>query len=405
MTQLNPVQLVGAAALFLPALVWAIVATDLWSFVLRVRPRNEMSRLMPWLTTLVAAFFFVATIFTLLPQELHERPPPLLIALYILQDTIIILAMALTRHLSMVMAPEAPTPSRRWLIAHYGVAALIIVVCVNPHVLPGATWDAKLYAMRIIHFTYIIVMLVLSVARAARFARRGLWRPGSLGDLRTADIVVLTAGVLGVAVLFVVLLRPERARLDDAVVAAAPERRVGLALATPFAVRALGAGRPRAGRHGRSTSSSSAASIGRRAPVAAGRAARISSRCCSSPRCSRRSAADPAQAPSARGRRPPGVPPPSPPPVASCRRRSCGCRRSSASSNAAGAPWKSFVRIMHLRGAGVLLDDGTVVAVGSIDMEPLRRVWPRGTRRAARCRPRCSAAGSSASCRWTSRRR
>ena len=34
---------------------------------------------------------------------------------------------------------------------------------------------------------------------------------------------------------------------------------------------------------------------------------------------------------------------------------------------------------MQLRGAGILLDeDGTVVAAGEIDMEPLRRVWPRG---------------------------
>jgi signal transduction histidine kinase len=39
-----------------------------------------------------------------------------------------------------------------------------------------------------------------------------------------------------------------------------------------------------------------------------------------------------------------------------------------------------FVRIMELRGAGVLLEaDGTALTAGAIDVEPLQRVWPRGT--------------------------
>jgi signal transduction histidine kinase len=377
MNQLNPAQLVGAAALFLPAWVWAIVATDMWSFVLRVRPRNEMSRLLPWLTTLAATFFFVATIFTLLPQELHERPSPLLIALYILQDTIIILAMALTRHISMVMSPAAPTPSRRWLIAHYGVAALIIAVCANPQVLPGATWDAKIYAMRIIHFTYIIVMLVLSVARAARFARRGLWRPGSLGDMRTADIVVLTAGVIGMAVLFVVLLLPGVHGWTTPAWLPLLNGGVGLALATPFAVRALGL-----------VMRETVVMLVNLAVVAlvywgtrfllvrAGPtfAALVHFAAVCTPVL----LLVPTQAwlRGAVGRLL----------FRSYRRRQfelqeavlrlspelgiveC-CRRA----------MQELVRILQLRGAAILLDqDDTEVAVGAINMEPLRRVWPRG---------------------------
>jgi signal transduction histidine kinase len=40
---------------------------------------------------------------------------------------------------------------------------------------------------------------------------------------------------------------------------------------------------------------------------------------------------------------------------------------------------EEFVRIMQLRGAGVLLEpDGTAISAGQIDLTPLQRVWPRG---------------------------
>jgi signal transduction histidine kinase len=38
-----------------------------------------------------------------------------------------------------------------------------------------------------------------------------------------------------------------------------------------------------------------------------------------------------------------------------------------------------FVRVMQLRGAGILLErDGTAIVSGQLDMAPLQRVWPRG---------------------------
>ena len=377
MSQLSPSQLVAAAASFLTALVWAIIATDLWSSFLRLRPRNEVSRLLPWLTTLAAAFFFVATIFALLPEALHVRRPPLLVALYVVYDTIIILTVALTRHLAMVMPPGARTPSRRWLFAHYGLAALVIALTVNPYVLPGATWQAQVHSMRIVHFTYIIAMLALSVARAARFARRGLWRPGSIGDLRTADIVVLTTGVLGAAVLFIALLRPNIHSWTMPLWVPLLSAAVGLALATPFAVRVLGV-------------------VVRETTVMVVNLAVVTIVYWCAMAAVARSGPEfvpllqfaavftpvllliPAQAwlrDVVRGllfrsrhrrqselqeavlRLSPELG------IVEC------CRRAMA----------EFVRILQLRGAGILLEhDGTAVAVGALNMEPLQRVWPRG---------------------------
>ena len=185
MTQLSTSQLFAAAVYFLPTLVWAAVSVDLWSFCLRLRPQNWQSRLLPWLTTLATCIFAVATVFTLLPLELHERRPPLLVAFYNLQDIIIILALALTRHLTMLGRPGAQPPSRRWLVMHYGLAAAIIALTIDPFVLPALASRSQLHLMRIIHFTYIIAMMALSVATISRFARRGLWRPGALGEMRT----------------------------------------------------------------------------------------------------------------------------------------------------------------------------------------------------------------------------
>jgi signal transduction histidine kinase len=329
------------------------------------------------LTTAAAAFFFVATIFALLPAELHARRPPLLVALYVVHDAIIILTVALTRHLAVVMGPGSRAPSRRWLFAHYGLAALVIASTVDPAVLPGATWQDHIHSMRTIHFTYIIAMLGLSVAHVARFARRGSWRPGSLGDLRTADIVVLTTGVLGAGVLFIALLQPGVHSWTAPWWMPLLNGAVGLALATPFAVRVLGL-----------VVRETTVMIVNLAVVAVVYWCAIAVLARSGPQFAPllQFAAVvtpvllllPAQAKlralvgrllyRSRHRRQfelqeallrlsPDVG------IVEC------CRRA----------MEEFVRILQLRGAGILLDhDGTAVAVGAFNMEPLQRVWPRG---------------------------
>jgi signal transduction histidine kinase len=263
------------------------------------------------------------------------------------------------------------------LFAHYGLAALVIASTVDPAVLPGATWQDHIHSMRTIHFTYIIAMLGLSVAHVARFARRGSWRPGSLGDLRTADIVVLTTGVLGAGVLFIALLQPGMHSWTAPWWMPLLNGAVGLALATPFAVRVLGL-----------VVRETTVMIVNLAVVAVVYWCAIAVLARSGPQFAPllQFAAVvtpvllllPAQAKlralvgrllyRSRHRRQfelqeallrlsPDVG------IVEC------CRRA----------MEEFVRILQLRGAGILLDhDGTAVAVGAFNMEPLQRVWPRG---------------------------
>jgi signal transduction histidine kinase len=377
MSQLHPSQLVAAAVYFLPALVWGIVATDLWAFVVRVRPRNALSRLLPWLTTMAAAFYVGEAVFALLPDDLHLRPPPWLTALYVAHDTIIILTVAVTLHLAKVMAPGVRTPSRRWLVAHYGLAALVIAIIINPHLLPGATREAQLHTMRVIHFAYIIVILALSVAHAARFARRGLWRPGSLGDLRTADIVVLTAGVLGAAVLFIALLRPGMHSWTTPWWVSLLNGAVGLTLATPFAVRVLGL------------------VVRETALMAVNLTVVAVVYWCATVLLARSGPQFVAQLQLAAVLTPVLLLVPAQPWLREAVGRALFRRRHRRQFELQEAVLRlspelgiaeccrramhELVRILQLRGAGILRDDdGTAVAVGALNMEPLRRVWPRG---------------------------
>src|SRR5262245_2307602 len=240
MTQLSTLQLAAAAAYFLPTLVFSIVAADLWEFCLRLRPRNQLSRLLPLLASAAAAFFFLQIIFTLLPDHMHGNPPAPLIALYMLADVLIIATVALTRHVAHLVPLSSPAPTRRWLLVNYGLAALATAISVDPHLIPAPTFQAQLVILRICHFSYIVAMLALSVWQVARHARRGLWRPGSLGDMRTADVVILSVGVLGCAALFVGVVRGTASGWAPQSWWPFVSAATGLTLATPFAVRILG---------------------------------------------------------------------------------------------------------------------------------------------------------------------
>jgi signal transduction histidine kinase len=377
MTQPSTWQLVAAAAYLLPSLVFAIVAGDLWEFNLRVRPRNQLSRLMPWLASTATCFFFLQIVFAMLPIDIHRQPPPPLVLLYIFADAVILTTVALTCHVSRLVPLAAAPPSRRWLLINYGLAAVFIILSIDPQLIPAATWDEQLKIMNISHFTYIVAALAVSVWQVARHARRGLWRPGSLGDMRTADVIILTFGVLGSAVLFVAIVRTRSEGWDEQSWLPFLSASVGLSLATPFAVRILG-------RVVRTvtltfinlavvgalywTAQNAAAAVAPELrpifqlaalflPILLLMPAQAPLRELIDRLLFRRRFIRQAELQAALVQLSPELG------IVEC------CRRA----------MEAFVRIMQLRGAGVLLDeDGTVVVAGEIDMEPLRRVWPRG---------------------------
>ena len=371
------IQLVAATIYFVPTLVWAIIAADLWRFRLRVRPRNQVSRLLTWLSSLVTAFFVLAIVFSLLPLDLHAHPPLVLVALYILDDVILILAMALTRHLAWVVPLSSGPPTRQWLLVHYGLVGLLIVLAADPNLIPAPTWEGKLFVMQAVFHTYIVAMLGLSIVHVAQFARRGPWRAGALGDLRTADIVILTCGVLGVIVMFVALIASHAGTWRNPIWMPILSAAVGLALATPFAVRMLGTVLREVAVTAVNLGVVACCYWGARAAAAVSAPelegvvqlaaifvpvlllipAQAPLRGAIDRIVFRRTLRRQAELQSALLRLSPELG------IVECCRRAMG----------------EFIRIMQLRGAGIVLEhDGTAVAVGQIDLGPLQRAWPRG---------------------------
>src|SRR5262249_53380133 len=85
----------------------------------------------------------------------------------------------------------------------------------------------------------------LAVGRAlggrswVRMVRRGAWRPGGLGEVRSTDVVLILAGVVGAAGwVLVSMWRSPMSPASPALLVY--DMLVGLGLAAPLAVRALG---------------------------------------------------------------------------------------------------------------------------------------------------------------------
>jgi signal transduction histidine kinase len=382
MSQPSAPQLFAAALYLFTTLVWSVIAADLWQFRLRLRPRNPMSRLLPWLCSAVAGLFASALIFALVPAETHALRPWPLVALYTFQDAIIVVAIALTRHLALLMPTGVSRPTRRWLVGNYSLAAAIVALTVAPIPFMAAMPVSAVAVIRTIHFGYIVIMLGLTVAHVARFARRGLWSPGSLGDMRTADVVALTVGILVAVVLFSALVSVGEYSWVRPTWVVILNTALGLTLAVPFAVRVLGllvrelsvmgvnllvasgvyALVTALGARYGSAPGSVFQLVGVFAPILLLIPAQAPLRRVVSDWFFRRRHQRQAELHSALLHLSPELG------IAEC------CRLG----------MEEFVRIMGLRGAGILLDaDGTAIVAGAMDLAPLQRVWPRGAAAAA----------------------
>jgi signal transduction histidine kinase len=235
MGYLDTAHLLATAAYFLPALVWTVIAADLWSGYRTRKARSQLWRLLPFLATAVAGFYAISTGLWLLPVKVFVQRTPGLILLYSVSDVLLLSAVAMFRHASLLFPLREQRPSGAWLAANYALPLLVFLV---PNGIPGVDLAARLFIMRIAYLVYITVMLTSSTWQIGRYARRGVWRPGGLGEARYADLFILGAGLLGIALLLL------RELSGDQLASPAPWTPflgglVGLVLATPFVVRRL----------------------------------------------------------------------------------------------------------------------------------------------------------------------
>ncbi|HZR82678.1 MAG TPA: HAMP domain-containing sensor histidine kinase [Candidatus Binatia bacterium] len=232
--------LTTAAAYLLPVVVWAILADDAWRFRIAARPRSTFYRLLPWFTTSLALFYlFYLAIALAMPIRSNVRPP----CWFGSTDVVLVLAVALSRHMAWHFHLDADPPSRSWLAFNYGAALAVGIANVFYDVVPAPTIGAKMTIARAALGLYVAGTLAASVRRLRQKARPGPWRAGAASIARGADVVAFTVATLGTIAVFALLWR-------DALPAVTTVRYVqpnpllnatiGLAIALPFAVRILG---------------------------------------------------------------------------------------------------------------------------------------------------------------------
>ncbi len=238
----------GAAAFHLvPALLWTLIAYRYWALLWTGSPQTVLFRILPVLTGLQAVHFGCHIIAELTPSELGGRTAGLHAWLDVITSICLAWTFTLFRHAVPLAAVREQTPTRGWLIRHYGLAAIVGVVLASELFVPS--WIAEQpwpvpEVVGHVYAAYAAGMLAAGIFQMVRLARRGIWP--RLYDIAFGATLVTMLAVLGVAAVLglgdvlrgFVSVRPTPFRTLD--MSLLVHTAVGVALAAPFAVPMLG---------------------------------------------------------------------------------------------------------------------------------------------------------------------
>jgi len=230
--------LVAAGVHLVPALVWSVIALESWRARLGHRPRATLFRVLPILTSLFALHFFLHALIELTPTELGGRAPGLHDRIELLTSLALVALAPLFRHLVPLLPLRGPTPSRTWLAANYGSAALVAALLLLTRLVPA--FQAWRWSATQLAGVYEAVMLTLGILEARRLMRRGSWQQGiSVAEIRSPDMVVMIGALVGMGAMLFALAASGTSN-PSTTLALFLHTALGLALAVPFAVRMLG---------------------------------------------------------------------------------------------------------------------------------------------------------------------
>jgi signal transduction histidine kinase len=359
------------AAYFLVVVVWVVVAQWVWSYRRTRRLRSGLSRLLLVAAGVLALHYLIGLFLVLVPRELAQHPTPWLLALYVLGDVAVVVAVAVFRHFLRFVPGGAAPPGPAWLAANYGLAVLAIGIAELSGVLLGldlVRWGRLCVA---IVSLYVIVLFLVSLRQLARIARRGPWTPGAMAEARDPDLRILAGGLLALVAVLAVVGAGGGSFWNGVVLL---DLGVGVLVAVPFLVRGLGAVIPAALGAVTAVTAGAGVYLGGRAAHAALAGSGLGAVVDLAAIVTLVLVLGPVQARLRAGlerlvhRR--------------TRRRgeelqafmhtltpelgTVGCCRRALAE---------LVRVMQLRGAAILLGDGELVAHGEFASEPLRRVW------------------------------
>src|SRR5438132_1375801 len=208
MSDPGTLQLLATGLNFVPALLWTVLAADLWCFLRKRQSRGAVFLILFVLGCLVAVHFSLWTLWMMIP--LHLGTPSTLRGLLLaLIDATVVAVLSVGRHFALIWPVRARPPTAAWLGVNYGTAfvAVTAIVLADLRLVDlSPTVHSGLFTLFPIYLVWLATMAVRDVRR---LARSGVWRPGRFGELSSANVASLT---LGLAFMLAAQLVPVAAR-------------------------------------------------------------------------------------------------------------------------------------------------------------------------------------------------
>ena len=188
--------LIAAGLYLLPALLFTVIAYQLWVFRRHRRPLGRVFRLLPTFTTVLAAHYFLLAARALLPGAQPRGPSEMIeTPWHALFEDPWLIVLALLRHVLHLLPLPERRPSAAWLAVNYGVAAVAIGTSLALRLHPSSTVDQQILAHRVFEIAFNVLGGLCFVA-FVRNARPGRWGPEHAGEMRRPDVVIVQTGLL-----------------------------------------------------------------------------------------------------------------------------------------------------------------------------------------------------------------
>jgi signal transduction histidine kinase len=229
--------LVPAAFHFTPAMVWSIIAWDLWHYRFTRRPASHFFRIAPVVASCMALHFVLHLVISLTPTQLEGRLPSLHSAIEVVIGFLVVASVATFRHMVPVLPVRERPPSRKWLVTHYGIAVAVSLtgLATTVHLSPRGTGAGMIGGM------YMTVVGGWSLYEMWRLAKAGEWTPGGL-EVRRFDFAIAIAAILSGGVMMILMVLAGWTHADPLhnLPGLFFHTAFGLLFALPFALRMLG---------------------------------------------------------------------------------------------------------------------------------------------------------------------
>jgi signal transduction histidine kinase len=226
-------------AYLVPALVWTIIAVELWRYLLTRPPvtrdasamRSPAKPLLVAVATCMALHQLVSLPFPVVPHDVLRAHPGWAGLWQGIADATVVAAVVAFRHLTQHMSRECARIGRAWVAVNYGSGVAAVAVAESAHALaiPQGAITAVMSG-------FVAVMMGLALRDVSRATDGGWWRPASAAGAGRPDVIVVVVGLAAAMFWLVICVLATPQGWPGIVL----DTLVPLVLAIPFAVRMLG---------------------------------------------------------------------------------------------------------------------------------------------------------------------